>query len=292
MRVLLNPTAGGGRAAREASRWLDGLGVDVRTTTGPEHATALVRAGREAGESVFIAVGGDGTLHEVVNGALSAGSGRPTVGLLPLGTGNSFGRDVGIHGPADARAALLARSTRVVDAVKLVHDDGELWSINLVGLGFSAAAGSLTNRRFKRFGALGYVLAVLVELGRLSAPTLRYRLDDGDWVEEPLIMLSLCNSQYTGGAMQMAPGAVIDDGQLDVVRLGPMSRGAFLTAFPRIFKGTHPELDAVTVARATRVELDLDGPLDVMIDGEVRRLRLRAVEVVPRALEVLCPMSR
>lgn len=291
MRVLLNPTAGGGRAGREAPRWLEGLDADVRTTLGPEHATALVRAGRETGESVFVAVGGDGTLFEVVNGALSAGDGRPTVGILPLGTGNSFGRDIGVNGPDDARRALLAGSTRTIDAVRITHDDGELWSVNLVGLGFSAAAGSLTNRRFKRFGVLGYVMAVLVELGRLSAPMVRYRLDGGDWVDEPLVMLSLCNSQFTGGAMQMAPGAQIDDGLLDVVRLGPMSRAGFLTAFPRIFKGTHPELEAVTQQQAQRVDFELPGPVDVMIDGEIRTLRLRSVEVVPAALEVLCPTT-
>ncbi|MCB9669615.1 MAG: diacylglycerol kinase family lipid kinase [Alphaproteobacteria bacterium] len=289
MRVLVNPAAGGGRAGKLAARWLDGLDVDVRTTVGPEHATALVRAGREAGESVFVAVGGDGTLFEVVNGALSAGSGRPTVGILPLGTGNSFGRDIGVNGPEDARRALEDRTTRTVDVLRLVHDDGELFSINLTGLGFSAAAGSLTNRRFKRFGAFGYVFAVLVELSRLSAPVVRYRVDGADWVTEPLVMLSLCNSQYTGGAMQMAPGAAIDDGRLDLVRLGPMSRTAFLRAFPKIFAGTHLDLPNAGLVRCTGVDLDLPGPVDVMIDGEVRSLHLTRVEVLPGALEVLCP---
>lgn len=287
MRVLLNPTAGGGRAGREAGRWLEGLDVDVRRTVGPDHATALVREGRNAGEHVFLAVGGDGTLFEVVNGALSVGEGRPTVGILPLGTGNSFGRDIGILGPEDARKALQAGTTRTVDVLRLVHDEGELFSINLTGIGFSADAGALTNRRFKRFGALGYVFAVLIELARLKAPVVRYRLDDGDWVEEPLVMLSLCNSQYTGGSMQMAPGARIDDGSLDVVRLGPMSRPAFLRAFPKIFQGTHTTtLPNASQQTARVVELDLPGPVDVMIDGEVRRLQLQRVEVVPAALDV------
>lgn len=287
--VLVNPTAGGGRAGREAERWLEGLDADVRHTTGPGHATALVRAARERGESVFVGVGGDGTLFEVVNGALEAGEGRPTVGLLPLGTGNSFGRDVGVLGPEDARTALLAGTTRPVDVLELTHADGVVRSINLVGLGFAASAGALTNRRFKRFGAGGYILAVLVEVARLSAPTVRFRVDDGDWQEEPLVMLSFCNSQFTGGAMQMAPGAQIDDGELDIMALGPMSRRGFLGAFPRIFQGTHGELANATLSRGRTIELDLPGPVDVMIDGEVLRLHLQRIEVKPSAVEVLCP---
>ncbi len=292
MRVIVNPAAGGGRAGRLAARWLEGLDVDLRTTVGPGHATALVQAGREAGESTFVAVGGDGTLFEVVNGALTAGHGRPTVGLLPLGTGNSFGRDVGIEGPEEGRRALVEGGRREVDVLEVDTDRGTLYSLNLTSLGFTAAAGALTNRRFKRLGALGYVAAVLVELARLRAPVLRYRLDDGPWREEPLILLALCNSQYTGGAMQMAPGAQIDDGRLDVVRLGPMSRRRFLTSFPMIFRGTHVEgLPEVTLERCRCVELDLPGPVDVMLDGEVRRLKLERIRVLPRALEVLCPTT-
>lgn len=291
--VVVNPAAGGGRAGRDAERWLAGVPgeLDVRRTVGPGHATALVKAARERGVDRFVSVGGDGTLFEVVNGALAAGEGTPTVGVLPLGTGNSFGRDVGMTSAETAARALSGTHTRRVDAVKLVHADGELWSINLVGIGFTALAGELTNRRFKRLGALGYVCAVLIELARLKSPSVRYRLDDGPWLEEPLIMLSMCNSQFTGGAMRMAPDAAIDDGELDVIALGPMTRPRFLTAFPMIFRGTHVNLPEVAASRAQKVTLDLPGPVDVMIDGEVERLALTHLEVVPGALEVVCPTT-
>ncbi|MEZ4317446.1 MAG: diacylglycerol kinase family lipid kinase [Myxococcota bacterium] len=289
--VLVNPAAGGGRAGRDADALLAKLPgeLDVRRTLGPGHATALVAAARERGVQRFVSVGGDGTLYEVVNGALAAGSGRPTVGFLPLGTGNSFGRDVGVTSVETAMDALSGTHTRVVDVVKLESDQAPVHSINIVGLGFSALAGDLMNRRFKSFGALGYVLAVGVELSRLHAPRVRYRLDDGEWRDEPLVMLSLCNSQYTGGAMHMAPDARVDDGLLDVIALAPMSRRRFIGAFPKIFQGTHTALDEVTAGRARRVELAVDGPVDVMIDGEVLKLALTAVEVVPGALEVACP---
>jgi YegS/Rv2252/BmrU family lipid kinase len=292
MMVLVNPAAGGGRAGKEAEAVLKRVpgsdAFDVRHTVGPGHATALVKAARERGVGRFLSVGGDGTLYEVVNGALSAGSGPPTVAILPLGTGNSFGRDIGVTSVDKAVRALSNGETRPCDAVQLVSEEDTRWSINLVGLGFSAFAGDLMNRRFKRLGAAGYILAVLIELARLRAPPVRYRMDDGDWRTEDLIMLSLCNSQYTGGAMQMAPDAVIDDGQLDVIALHPMSRARFLGAFPRIFRGTHPELPEITAERATRVELDVPGPIDVMIDGEVAKLTLQSVSVHRHALEVLC----
>lgn len=287
--VIVNPTAGGGRAGRDAEDLLrDRPGLDIRRTVGPGHAVELVRAARARGVRRFLAVGGDGTLHEVVNGALAAGDDRPVVGLLPLGTGNSFGRDVGVTDIPSALAALSGDRTRPVDALRITHTMGVLWSINLVGLGFTALAGDLTNRRFKRLGAFGYVAAVVVEVARLGAPIVRYAVD-GRSVDEPLVMLTLMNSRYTGGTMMMAPDASPDDGQLDVIRVGPMSRLRLLTAFPRIFAGTHVAMPEVTAERARRVDVRVDGPVPVMVDGEVVPLVLSSVEVVPAALEVMCP---
>lgn len=290
--ALVNPAAGGGRAARVAEQVLPRFGdLDVRTTTGPGHATALVTAARERGVHRFLSVGGDGTLHEVVTGALRAeladDAPRPTIGLCPVGTGNSFGRDVHVRDLADAVAAWRGGFTRTTDVLRLEHDGAPLYAINIVGLGFSAAAGSLMNRRFKALGAAGYIAAVVIEVARLGAPPLRFSVDGGP-SELPTVMLSLCNSRYTGGAMCMAPEAVIDDGLLDVIHLGALTRGRFLTAFPKIFAGTHPEMPEVQQRTGKRVELD-GTRVEVMVDGEVLPLGLTAVEVVPGAVEIACP---
>ena len=288
--ALVNPAAGGGHAGRHAATVLQRFGeLDVRTTVGPGHATALVREARSRGVQRFLSVGGDGTLHEVASGVMQAEGPVPVLGICPLGTGNSFGRDIDVRDLDAAAAAWNGDHRRPVDLLHLEHDDeDDLYAINLVGLGFSAAAGSLTNRRFKRLGAGGYIAAVLVELARLKAPSLSFTLD-GAAHDGPAVMLSICNSRYTGGDMQMAPQARIDDGKLDVIRLGPVSRARFLTAFPKIFAGTHPTMPEVLQAQGSRVELALAGPVEVMIDGEVRRMGLTAVQVVPRAVEVLCP---
>lgn len=287
--ALVNPAAGGGRAGRLARTVLEDFGpLDVRQTMGPGHATALVRAARERGVHRFLSVGGDGTLHEVVTGALAVEGPPPVIGLCPLGTGNSFGKDVDVLDLPSALAAWKGGHLISVDALRLTSKEAEpLYAINLVGLGFSARAGDLTNRRFKALGALGYIAAVLVELARLSSPRIAYSID-GVSHDEDVVMLSLCNSRYTGGDMCMAPLARIDDGLLDVIRLGPLTRPRFLTAFPRIFAGTHPEMPEIDARTARVVEFDGEERL-VMIDGEVVPLALQRVEVVPSAVEVLCP---
>ena len=210
IRAILNVAAGGGTAAKRARPLLDRLrqqwpDLEVVETTGPGHATELAHAARREGADGVLSIGGDGTLFEVVNGLMRGQGQLPALGLLPLGTGNSFGKDIGIQSVDEAMTALLGGSTRPVDLVRIDGDVEPVYSINIVGIGFTAAAGSLTNRRFKSLGALGYVCAVVIEVGRLNYPSYRYRLDGGAWVDGPTTMVSFCNSGFTGGDMNMAP---------------------------------------------------------------------------------------
>ncbi len=285
--VILNPAAGGGRAPRrfEALRGrLEALGhVSVLCTHDPGHAAALAR---EADATDVISVGGDGTLHEVVTGLMGRDD-RPRLGLLPLGTGNSFGRDLDLTTPDRCLDAIARGETRAVDVVRAEHDDGVLYSINLFSIGFTAEAGELTNRRFKGLGAAGYILAVLITLARLKHPSFRVRLDDGEWDARPCALLSFSNSQYTGGDMRMAPAADPTDGRVDVIRVGALGRPRFLATFPKIFAGTHVSAPHIEATTAQAVELDLASPVDVMIDGEVVRVRPTRLEVLPGAVEVL-----
>ncbi len=285
--VILNPTAGGGRVLRrfEALRArLERVGpVRVLRTTAPGHAVDLAA---RADATDVVAVGGDGTLHEVVNGTMQREE-RPRIGILPLGTGNSFGRDLGLTTPDGCLDAIARGETRAVDVVKAQHLDGVIYSINIFSLGFSAEAGRLTNRRFKSLGAVGYIASVLVTLVRLHHPTFRMRSDGGVWDDRPAALLSFCNSQYTGGAMHMAPAADVGDGRLDVIRVGPLSRPAFLATFPKLFRGTHVRAPGIEASTAAIVDLDLPRAVDVMIDGEIVHIQPRRLEVLPGAVEVL-----
>ncbi len=286
--VIVNPAAGGGRAARRAEPLVTSLRnqggvVTCIETSGPGDATRLAR---EADADVVVAAGGDGTLHEVVNG-LASRAAAPALAVLPVGTGNSFARDFGLHIPESAVAALVRGQARPVDLLRIDHALGPTWSINLVGFGFSATAGSLMNRRFKALGVAGYVAAVLGTLARLQTPVISAAINGRPADARPVVLLCLCNSRCTGGTMQMAPAADPSDGKLDVIRVGPMSRLRFLSAFPRIFRGTHVQMPEVEATTAERVDFFLEQPVDVMVDGEVYSLLVRTVTVVPAALSMI-----
>lgn len=289
--VILNPAAAGGRCAKRFAplgERLAALGeVTVQTTEGPHDATEWARKARQAGVTDVVAVGGDGTLCEVVNGLMEAEGPAPRLGVLPLGTGNSFVKDLGFENPEQAIEAIEAGRTRAVDVVRATHKTGVMYSINLLSVGFSAEAGALTNSRFKGLGAAGYILAVLATLVRLRHPVFRVRLDEGEWDERPCVLLSFSNSRYTGGDMCMAPAADPTDGRVDVIRVGPLKRGRFLRTFPRIFQGTHVDQPDIESSTARLVQLELAEPVAVMIDGEVCMAQLERLEVVPGAIEVL-----
>ncbi|TNF32890.1 MAG: diacylglycerol kinase family lipid kinase [Deltaproteobacteria bacterium] len=294
--TIVNPAAGGGRCgkqARDALFHLREAGMRLATveTEGPGDASRIARDAFREGHRRFLSVGGDGTHYEVVNGLFPrpvSGGAEPVLGMLPLGTGNSFLRDFGVTDVRRALMALEQGNERPVDVIRATHKDGVLHYINLLSVGFTAHAGALTNRHFKPFGALGYVFAVLVGVARLGHPRFPVALDDaGPRDERPCTFISFSNSRYTGGTMMMAPEADATDGWLDVIRMGPLRRGELVAAFPRIFKGTHRDMAQFEGARAKRVELALDGPVDVMVDGEVLSVQLESLEVLPGALRVV-----
>jgi len=292
--AIVNPAAGGGRCGRLAPAALaslraSGFDVLVAETRAPGDATRIARDAYLGGERHFVAVGGDGTGFEIVNGlfpeALSA-SERPTLGFLPLGTGNSFLRDFSSEGASYALSALQEGKHRTCDVICLRHKEGALYFINILSFGFLADVCTLTNRRFKRFGELGYGLGVLGTLARLSARPIPYALDGGAFDERPISFIVISNSRFTGGKMMIAPLADVADGFADVVVGGKLGRRTIVTTFPSIFEGTHLSHPAVSSARARAIEFNVAGPEDAMIDGEVISLWPTRLEVLPHALEV------
>ncbi len=291
MLAVVNPSAGGGRCGRLAEEALArltaaGVALEVRRTEGPGHATDLVRDAYATGFRRFLSVGGDGTAFEVINGILKGGASgdRASVGFLPLGTGNSFLRDF----PGDPFASVASGRTRPCDVFRLRHAEGEVYSINLVALGFPADVGEATNRRFKWAGPLGYVLGVVSCLARRPRHVFRLRADGAEaWESEPCLMLVFANSRFTGGKMMIAPDARPDDGLMEFVRLGPLGRLSILRRLPRLFDGTYVRLPGASRRGVRRVDFDLPGPVGVMIDGEVLALRCVSLEVLPGRIDVL-----
>lgn len=293
----MNPAAGNGRCGKLARAALErvrarGIAFEVFETTGPGDASRFAKHAHEQGKAHFLAVGGDGTAFEIVNGlsgalAQNGHTQRLTLGFLPLGTGNSFLRDFGSADVEHATEALVANRRRTCDVLRLVHTEGVTHSLNLLSIGFVADICSITNARFKALGAGGYGLGVLTALAHLHTRPLRMRVDRGEVWEQDMVFISVCNSRYTGGRMMMAPYADTGDGQLDIVVCGAMNRRTLLSTFPKIFSGRHVHHRAIISARARSIELFEPEPIDLMIDGEVLRRQPTRIEVLPRALDVL-----
>lgn len=291
--AVVNPAAGGGVCGKRAPAVVDrlrqsGLAVDVKETSRAGEAVDLVRSELANGRRHFIAVGGDGTSYEIVNGIFSAPQSgeRPSLGMLPLGTGNSFLRDFTDQGADYAIEALIAGKTRPCDVIRCTHTRGTLHFINIFSIGFVADVGATRNRRFSALGEFGYTLATVLKVATLKPYVFPLQIDGHAEDREPLTFLSFNNSRFTGGKMMMAPDANTRDGLLDIIRVGQLGRISLLRTFPKIFEGTHVRHPAVRCYQAPGLDLRLDGDVDVMVDGEMVSINPRRLEVVPGALDI------
>jgi YegS/Rv2252/BmrU family lipid kinase len=292
--AIVNPAAGHGRCGKLFGPALErlraaGVTFDIAESRHPGHATELVRDAYHKGYRRFIAVGGDGTSYEIVNGLFpDALSGeRPTLGFLPLGTGNSFLRDFTDRGLEHAVEALTAGRARPCDVVRVTHKDGVVYYINILSLGFVADVCALTNRRFKWLGYAGYGLAVMLCLVRFKRRVFPIRIDgatEADHTRTALLIFN--NSKFTAGTMMLAPHADTNDGLIEIVRW-TVGRLGFVFNFTKMYDGSHIHHPAIWHYGTQRVEFELDGPIDVMVDGEVLTVHCQSLEVLPSALNVM-----
>jgi len=265
----------------------------VAETTRAGEGAELVQAAWKQGRRHFIAVGGDGTGYEVINGLfpLADPGETPTLGFLPMGTGNSFLRDFTQEGAEYSIAALSERKRRPCDVFRLTYDDtdgpGELHFINLMSIGFVADVNGMRTQRFKKWGEIGYILSVILCVLGLKPRAFPMRSDAGPVDDKPMVFASFNNSKFTGGKMMMAPEAQTNSGKIAYVRVGPLSRLGLLRTFPKIFKGTHVEHPSVEASQIERIDFDGTETIDVMIDGEALRVRPKTLEVLPGAINIV-----
>jgi diacylglycerol kinase (ATP) len=291
--TIVNPAAGGGRCGKLAPAALDrlrssGLTLEVQTTHAPGEATVFARQAYVEGFRNFIAVGGDGTGFEVVNGIFpdALSEGRAALGFLPLGTGNSFLRDFTDRGAEYATESILARQRRPCDVIRLNHAGEPLFFINTLNMGFAADVATLTNRHLKFLGEFGYLVGVLVSLVRLRRRPFPLRAD-GESDERRCLFVAFSNSQYTGGKMMIAPHASIDSGKIEYVHWGPIGRMGLIRNLSTLFDGSHSKHPLHSRRTAKRIEFDLKEPVDVVVDGEVLTLKVESLEIHPGALDVM-----
>ncbi len=313
--AIINPAAGGGRCrpmvgAALARLRAAGIAIETAETSAAGEATQIAREAYGRGYRKFLAVGGDGTSYEIVNGLFPesrsqvSGAGSqgdsggaeeeiPTLGFLPLGTGNSFLRDFSEpnssdHGLEHAMLAIEARRSRACDVFRLTHRDGVIYYINLLSVGFAADVAMLRHRRFLGLGQFGYVLAIFLCLARLNRRPFPMRVDgQGEFDARRCLFLTFNNSKFTGGTMMIAPDAVTDDGLIEYGRWGPFGRLGLIRNLPRLYDGTHTRHPLAERRATRRVEFQLEGPVDLMVDGEVLTLHCERIDVLPSALRVV-----
>jgi len=293
--AVVNPAAGGGRSRKLVAPALDrlrasGIGVDIVETTGPGQGMQIARDGYARGYRKFIAVGGDGTSYEIVNGLFprDPAAETPTLAFLPVGTGNSFLREFTDRGAEHAMEALLARRSQPCDVLRLRHAGGVIHYINLLALGFAADVAALRARRFSAWGEVGYQSSILISLARMRRRPFPLRVDgQGEIDRRPSLFLTFNNSKYTGGSMLIAPRAEVNDGLVEYVRWGPIGRIGLIRNLPTLYDGTHIHHPLAERQAAKRIDFYLDEAVDLMVDGEVLTLQCHTLDVLPSALNVV-----
>ena len=288
--MLVNPIAGKKQGIAESQRALQlfnshNVTVKVIYSERPRHLVEIARNEVNNGWDGIAAVGGDGTLFEVINGMAQGNPDLPVpLGVIPVGTGNSFSRDLNIASPDDAVRNIVKGSTRRVDLGKFTVDEQDYYFINIIGFGFVADVAERASL-YKKWGALSYIIGVIQVTRRLQSYHMTFEIDGVNY-ERDNVFVEICNSTKTGGDMIMAPDAKIDDGLLDVVALNKLSRRKLLATFPKIFKGTHIHIPEITTFKAREMTFYPDVSKILTPDGEIFGSTPLSVSVVPGKIRV------
>jgi YegS/Rv2252/BmrU family lipid kinase len=281
--LVVNPVSGGGRTGRQFDRIARAVRAavgefDSAFTRAPGDGVRLAGEAVRAGASLLVAVGGDGTASEVIDGLTAAGAGGPgpTFAFIPRGTGGDLRRTLGMPEDLEAAARALSGGREVVcdlGRVEHVDHDGARRArhfANVAGFGIAGVVSGRVNRGLKLgSGRLSFMLASASALLHWSDQPVRWRVDGGPWTEESITSLSVCNGRFFGGGMQVAPAARPDDGLFDVVIWKGLGLTDFALRRRKLYDGTHVDLPNTRVVRArtvvaepvddARVLLDVDG---------------------------------
>lgn len=301
--LIVNPRSAAGRTGRHFDRIAGAVrraigDFECAFTRERGDGARLAREAVAAGGKLVVAVGGDGTASEVVDGltaARRASDADPLFGFVPRGTGGDLRRTLGLPQDLDEAARVLAsRNAMICDLgrVELVGHGGEplvRHFVNVAGFGVAGVVAGEVNRGLKLGGGkLSFMIASAKALVRWSDQRVRWRADGGAWHDEAITSLSVCNGRFFGGGMKVAPEARMDDGLFDVVVWSGLGIVDFLTKKRMLYDGTHVTLENTRVLRARTLEAEAvgDEPVLMDVDGEQPgRLPARIV-ILPRALQV------
>lgn len=299
-KLIVNPMAARGQVGK---RWpeihevlkQEGWPFEVVFTERRGHAMELARQALDSGFDLIVAVGGDGTLNEVVNGMLENGqavNSEAALGVISSGTGSDFVRTVGI--PRDvlaaARSLVHARTVRPLDVgeVTCTNDGRPLhrYFANVAGMGFDAEVVDQLERGGKRGGGtLPYLTTLITTIARYQNKDVSVHLDD-QALQGRVNDVIVCNGKYFGGGMRVAPHATLEDGAFDVIILGDFSTVEILMNTPKIYNGTHLTLAKVSECRSSTVRVETNQPMLIEADGELIGQGPALFQILPGALKL------
>ena len=290
--IIANPVSGRGRARRTGERVADllherGVYVDLMMSGAPGDCERLAREALARGVRQVAACGGDGTVHEVVNGLANSDA---VLGIVPCGRGNDLVRALGLSSDVeDVVNTLVHGVDRAIDLGKV----GDRFFATVASLGFDTAVaqrmqnqgtGFLT-RALKVGGTVSYGLTVLRTLVGYRSSLVRLRGDFGVF-EGRILLAATANAPFYGSGVKIAPDAMVDDGVLDVCIVADVSRWTVLRMFLSAYSGAHVGHSAVRVVQTRTLQIESDDPLWIFADGEPMCEIPAKIEVVPGALKV------
>lgn len=301
--LIVNPASAAGRTGRH----FDGIARVIRAALGdfdcaftraPGDGVRLAREAVDRGGRLVVAVGGDGTASEVIDGLTAEDGPRhpdARFGFVPRGTGGDLRRTLGLPEDVDSAARALASGKEAVIDLGRIEYAGPGGALqvrhfaNVAGLGISGVVSRRVNRGVKLpSGKLSFMLASARSLLSWADQPVRWRVDGGPWREERLTALSVCNGRFFGGGMQVAPGARMDDGLFDVVVWRGLGLSDFVTKRRMLYDGTHVTLENTRVVRARSVEAEPLGGAEVLldVDGESPGMLPARFTILPGALRI------
>ncbi len=270
-----------------------GLSFDFAYTEGIGHAIELAKAAAGNGYRYVVAVGGDGTVHEVANGILSSGGAKETtLGVVSTGTGGDFARSLGIPRKYEpACSTLIAHRQSQVDVGEVEYMRNgrkeKRYFINGAGIGFDAAVVENIERSIKHFhGTIPYVLGLLRTL--VCYHNKSATITTGSKQEKTnIVTMVVANGAYFGGGMKVAPSADLHDGKFDIMTVHDLSKLGLLHAFPRIYKGTHVTHPKVNMNQVIEISVETSERAAVQADGEYLGEGPASFRIIPAALTVV-----
>jgi len=299
VKLILNPMADMGAAWRIANDLrpivLEYGMADWSGTVYPAHATELAKQAALDGYDMVIAVGGDGTVHEVVNGLMQVpAETRPIMAVVPAGSGNDFAHAIGVPlQPDRALVYALNGQPSFVDVGLLIDDNGrQEYFDNTVGIGFDAVVTIRTHKLPIVRGFLMYLTAVIQTILLNHDPALMRFESDGSTWEEKALMFTICNGGREGGGFVIAPNAKIDDGILDYALVKKCDRLTMFRLIPEFMKGTHMRFPQIKMGECKAISLRSDRPMYIHADGEIfssfgSNIQGLKFEILPAGLRIV-----